>query len=1261
MKKHIKSAIIPCVCMLIFGVLPMGKIVAQTTLGFSISNITVTEKETFTVSINADSLLTGRGIYAFKFGLTYNSSYVEYLGIDSVGTPMKSWGIPTVNSNTLGKILIAGAGTQALIGKGKLLYLRFRAKIGGYTYIDNIPSFSLLNEGTPAMALKYGYVNCSSISYPDIYPDSRELYVGETVQMSASGGTSPYTYGSADVAIASVNATGLVTAIAPGTTKIYATDAKANVNYTTGLIDVRGIKLSVVNSGAVLLDSFYLPIKIEIAPGTKVYSGSFELTFNTNLQGMKSNIEPVDYPVSLQNNAATSLIKISFASANGITGSGILCRVAMKAVNSGTHTVNIQNVNCNENLKAFTYSGTVGVECKPTVKVTGMIPETGTENLNSAYLDLYWQPSVNARYYHLFLWEDGAAVPTTAYQSYIYSTSVRVYNLKPGKIYHWKIVSVNECSTFESDAKTFTTKFLPDLVVTDIKAPKEIESGSQFTVTFTVKNTGQTATVSGQWMDAVYISTDSAMNGWKSQMMTKYNPGQLAVNETYTQSYTITMPAEYTGKYYLFVMADNNNALTELSDNNNMKRFADSVKVALKPFPDIRVKDIQAVGTKLFPGDSLQVNWKVENIGNAAALGGWSERVTLVAASGRHVTLSPYLISSTDLTAGQTINRSSKFKIPTVLQFSGAANIEVELIPSGTLVEHSGTNANNIAYSSNTVTAVDYLFFDVGTATLSEGSTSDVRCVITRSGDITTPLLVSFGQTPTGQITIPATVSIPVNMSSEIFNLKAIDNSILEGSRNVRIIASATSYRNDTANIQMLDNEATALKATLNKTVANEGDSLKLRITRNLVTNTPLTVYLSTNKGNQWLFNNAATIPANDSVVIVPVYVINDNTPELNETASISISSGGYASGSVTAMINDNDMPELEFVLSADTVQEASGMYATYGIIKRKSGEGNITVSFNTSVPNALILPGTITIPKGTNEVRFNIGVVDNNEVDGYRKIDITGSVYVISCSCNSTPDNGGVVTKSLVIADNDGPALTASVNPLSLFEGRVNAGKLIITRNTDTTNSLNVSISFNDPTEAIIQSTAVIPAGQKTVEVPISTINDGIEDGNQTVSISVQAAGFSSGFCFLYVTDLNKPDFVLRDVSISNSTILTNGTTQVSGKLINNGYLNAPMGSKVGFYLSKDDYVDAGDQLLGTFITTAQILMGDSVSFNQTLTLPAKTGKYKLLAYANPNNAVNELIYTNNTADPIAMTVVPEYTATAIVDLETILTKMFQ
>ncbi|MDP4271926.1 MAG: CARDB domain-containing protein, partial [Bacteroidota bacterium] len=669
--KHSLAVILWIICVQLFS---YSNLTAQT-VGFSVASKNPVENDTFNVAVRADSVLTGRGIYAFKLGLNYNSNYLEYLGIDSVGTVMKSWSIPTVNSQAAGTLVIAGAGASALMGKGNMFYLRFRAIQGGYTYIQNISSVSYLNEGSPVMSLNYGIINCSSIPKPDIYPDYQTLFVGETMQLYGYSGTPPYIFQTVNTAVATTTSAGLVTAVGPGTTQAFVTDSKGYKNYTYGNIDVRAVKLSVISTNTSPQDSFYLPIKIEIAPGTMIYSGSFELAFNSSLEGIKAAAITGDYNISVQNNAQANLVKVSFASGTGITGTGILCKVYMKAINSGVNSVNIQNVLCNETLLALTYSGNVTTECKPCVKATGLLPENGKQNLNST-VDLYWQPALNAKYYSLYLWEQGTTMPTSPYYSYIYGTSTWLYNLAPGKTFNWKLVSVNECSTAESDVQSFSVRPIPDLTVTDVQMPASVESGSAFTLTFTVKNIGQTTTGSSLWTDAVYMSTDSTGNSGMNYMVAKYNMGPLAVNGTYTQSYPVSVPAEYSGKYYLWVRADNSGSVTELSENNNQLRAINPITVELKPFPDILVKDIAASATAT-PGDSLQITWKVGNIGNASALGGWTERISLISNSGVRAYLNPtYITVTRDLAVGETITRTAKIKLPEVPRFSGNAKVE---------------------------------------------------------------------------------------------------------------------------------------------------------------------------------------------------------------------------------------------------------------------------------------------------------------------------------------------------------------------------------------------------------------------------------------------------------------------------------------------------------------------------------------------------------------------------------------------------------
>lgn len=360
-------------CLMLF--LP-GTTKAQTTLGFSIEGATVLEKDTFVIAVKADSLLTGRSIYSYRFGLSYNADYIEFLTIDSVGSILEEWGIPTFSKKIRGQIHMAGAGSTALSGSGKMIYLKFKAlQPGGWLYMGDITGKSYLNEGSPAMTMNGAYIHVNSRPYPDIYPDGFEFFVGEERQMYVSGGTAPFIFSVVDTAVAVISNQTMVKAKGPGITKVYVTDKAGEKSYTSGVIDVRAIKMSIMRSTAWPGDTFYLPVQIEIAPGTKVYSGYFEINYNTNVQGIKQSVRTGDFDISIENNAVTNLTRVSFASNSGITGSGILCYLGFKAVNSGNHWFNFQNLKFDEKLLAFTTSEYVEVYYLPTLNIS---PNGGT-------------------------------------------------------------------------------------------------------------------------------------------------------------------------------------------------------------------------------------------------------------------------------------------------------------------------------------------------------------------------------------------------------------------------------------------------------------------------------------------------------------------------------------------------------------------------------------------------------------------------------------------------------------------------------------------------------------------------------------------------------------------------------------------------------------------------------------------------------------------------------------------------------------------
>lgn len=888
--------------------------------------------------------------------------------------------------------------------------------------------------------------------------------------------------------------------------------------------------------------------------------------------------------------------------------------------------------------------------CKPIDKVTGLLPENGKENLN-ATLDLYWQPSPNTTYYKLYLWEDGTTEPANPIYTNIYSTTARVYDLKYGKLYRWKVGSVNDCSSVESSVQTFRIRQLPDLTVNEIIAPPTAVSGTDFTLSFKIKNTGIGYTAGAQWYDAVFVSSDATLSNDDKLLSNTINSKQLEPDSSYSKSLPVSLPVDYSGNYFFIVKTDYYNSVAEISETNNEKTTSSATAVTLKTLPDILVKNIQAEKVNVNPGDSLTVNWQVQNSGGTTAIGGWSERISLIPVSGAKITISPNSEYRDSLKTGSTINRSRKIKIPDIPRFSGEASIEVELIPYAQLVEHATNKANNKAESAQKIVLSELLNLSIQTTTVVENTPFPVRCIVSRSGEFLTALTVTLSASVTGQVIIPTSVTIPAGLSSVAFDLSPINNTKLEGQRTLSITASAANFNNSVKEITITDDEKPTLTAYFSNSNRTEGQTVELVVKRDLVTNQPLSVSITTNKPNQWTFTTPLVIDPNKDSAKVTVNITDDNIPELKADAVIYVSSAGVNPGQVTATIIDNDIPQVTFEILSDTVAESGGVYATWGLITRVKGDDNITVNLTQSPSGALFFPPTITLAKGVGSQKFNIGAVDNGDVDGYRNITVTGSIYISSCNCGTTPENGGIVTDKLVIADNDGPSLSLSVFPLSLPEGKQNAGTLTISRNTPPTEAMEVVISHNDTSEISIQTSATIPAGQKSVQVPINTKNDNVEDGNQMVMVQAGAAAFTSGFGYVFVTDLNKPDMEITDIQINTDIVATNEFIEFTGTVLNSGFGTAPSGLKIKFYSSKDKTIDSNDKLLGEYVFSAPILQSDVADFIMVTDVPDETGNFFVLAKINPEQAITELAYFNNESEPLSLTITPEYNAVAIAD----------
>lgn len=124
-------------------------------LTVSAPTVEVDAGETFDIDIQASDL-TGAGVSAFSFTLTYDPSLVVATGVTVEGT--LSSGLSLIsNTNTPGIVVVAAAGIDALSGAGAIVRIQFESLSSEGTGAFDISDF-LFNEGNPTANVTDGQV-----------------------------------------------------------------------------------------------------------------------------------------------------------------------------------------------------------------------------------------------------------------------------------------------------------------------------------------------------------------------------------------------------------------------------------------------------------------------------------------------------------------------------------------------------------------------------------------------------------------------------------------------------------------------------------------------------------------------------------------------------------------------------------------------------------------------------------------------------------------------------------------------------------------------------------------------------------------------------------------------------------------------------------------------------------------------------------------------------------------------------------------------
>ena len=255
------------------------------------------------------------------------------------------------------------------------------------------------------------------------------------------------------------------------------------------------------------------------------------------------------------------------------------------------------------------------------------------------------------------------------------------------------------------------------------------------------------------------------------------------------------------------------------------------------------------------------------------------------------------------------------------------------------------------------------------------------------------------------------------------------------------------------------------------------------------------------------------TIPAGQTIAVLPFRIIDDIEVENSETVTLTLlTSAAYTGGgdSTTITIVDDDLPNVFVTASDDTARENNASGGNFVVSRIGRLDINLRVDFTlegTASPGAdyPAVTGSIIIPAGSATADIPITAINDALNEGEESV-------VIRLSSSSSYNVGNPGSATIIIVDDEGANVTLSASDASAAEV-ANPGAFTFSRAGGTLGApLVVYFEVNGTAARGIDYTDIpnfitIPGGAASFVLPISPINDTVNEDNETVTLTLLPA----------------------------------------------------------------------------------------------------------------------------------------------------------
>lgn len=407
---------------------------------------------------------------------------------------------------------------------------------------------------------------------------------------------------------------------------------------------------------------------------------------------------------------------------------------------------------------------------------------------------------------------------------------------------------------------------------------------------------------------------------------------------------------------------------------------------------------------------------------------------------------------------------------------------------------------------------VPRLELEIYSTNVSEGAgINSITGILRRLSNTEQDITVELYDNSQGEIYYPyKSVEMKSGVESVEISLGVIDNSIVDGNRNIEISAavyiascgcnaSVTSVGVSTKEIQILDNDGAALSMSATNSTCKEGASANIFVSRNTATDTDLIVTLSSNNDSMLQYEHNVTIPAGEVSVDVPIVIGNNETTEDSQIIVLTAKASQHTDGTCWIMVTDQTLPDAQ-ITSVSASETTVLMGETVGI--------NVEITNNGAA--ILKAPAKVEIiSRNSEEVLCTLYTQNDLEVGESENL----SNYITLPNTLGRYDILAVVNKEQSIKElqySNNTSSSISINLLPLFSATIETDKTIYM-----------------PGDSIVFSGKATGKSVSKSEVEIYIINYGVRQtittttdsqGNFSIKwlpYSLQSGHFIAGACY--------------------------------------------------------------------------------------------------------------------------------------------------